>query len=181
MSTLAAAVVAALDPGEATAYVGFAPVTVDVPRERWVEALEAAHAAGALFFDLLTAYDLGPDGFAVVVHLATADAGDHVLVRTTVPVGDPVLATATGVYRGAAWHERETHEMFGIGFSGHDPIDPLLLPADFGAAPLRKDFVLAARAARPWPGEKDPSDSGGRARRRTLPPGVPADWPEAGT
>jgi NADH-quinone oxidoreductase subunit C len=181
VSSLAAAVVAALDPGEATSYDGFAPVTVDVPRERWVEALEAAHAAGALFFDLLTAYDLGPDGFAVVLHLATPDAGDHVLVRTTVPGDDAVLATATGVYRGAAWHERETHEMFGIGFAGHDPIDPLLLPADFGAAPLRKDFVLAARAARPWPGEKDPSDTGGRARRRTLPPGVPADWPEAGS
>ena len=180
MSALAGAVVAALEPGEGTAYDGFGPVTVDVPRERWVEALEAAHAAGAVFFDLLTAYDLGPDGFAVVVHVASADARDHVLVRTTVPRDDAVLPTATGVYRGAAWHERETHEMFGVGFAGHE-IAPLLLPADFGAAPLRKDFVLAARAARAWPGEKDPSDSGGRARRRTLPPGVPADWPEAGT
>ena len=181
MSALAAAVVAALDPGEATSYDGFGPVTVDVPRERWVEALEAAHAAGAVLFDLLTAYDLGADGLAVVVHVATSDARDHVLVRTTVPGDDAVLATATGVYRGAAWHERETHEMFGVGFDGHDPIEPLLLPAGFGAAPLRKDFVLAARVARPWPGEKDPSDSGGRARRRTLPPGVPADWPEAGS
>jgi NADH-quinone oxidoreductase subunit C len=180
VSAVAAAVVGALEPGEGTAYDGFGPVTVDMPRDRWVEALEAAKAAGAVFFDLLTAYDLGPDGFAVVVHVATADARDHVLLRTTVPREDAVLPTATGVYRGAAWHERETHEMFGVGFRGHHPLDPLLLPAGFGAAPLRKDFVLAARAARPWPGEKDPSDSGGRARRRTLPPGVPTDWPEAG-
>jgi NADH-quinone oxidoreductase subunit C len=180
VSAVAAAVVGALEPGEGTAYDGFGPVTVDVPRDRWVEALEAAKAAGALFFDLLTAYDLGPEGFAVVVHVATADAHDHVLLRTTVPREDAVLPTATGVYPGAAWHERETHEMFGVGFTGHDPIDPLLLPEGFGAAPLRKDFVLAARAARPWPGEKDPSDSDGRARRRTLPPGVPTDWPEAG-
>ncbi len=181
MSVLAASVVAALEPSEASAYDGFGPVTVDVPRARWVEALEAAYAAGAVFFDLLTAYDLEDDGFAVVAHVASGDLRDHLLVRASVPRGDAVLATATGVYRGAAWHERETHEMFGIGFAGHDPLDPLLLPAAFGAAPLRKDFVLAARAARPWPGEKDPSDSGGRARRRTLPPGVPADWPEAGS
>jgi NADH-quinone oxidoreductase subunit C len=181
VSALAAAVLAALEPSEGSAYDGFGPVTVDVPRGRWVETLEAARAAGAEFFDLLTAYDLGSDGFAVVTHLAAADLRDHVLVRTTVPRGDAVLATATGVYRGAAWHERETHEMFGIGFTGHDPLEPLLLPADIGATPLRKDFVLAARAARPWPGEKDPSDSAGRARRRTLPPGVPADWPEAGS
>jgi NADH-quinone oxidoreductase subunit C len=179
MSALAAAVVAALPGSEGTALDGFGPVTVDVPRERWVEALEAARAAGAEFFDLLTAYDLGPEGFAVVAHVATPDLRDHVLVRTAVPREDAVLPTATGVHRGAAWHERETHEMFGIGFTGHDPLDPLLLPAGFGSAPLRKEVVLAARAARPWPGEKDPSDSGGRARRRALPPGVPGGWPSA--
>jgi NADH-quinone oxidoreductase subunit C len=179
VSTLAAAVLAALELPEVSAYAGFGPVTLDVPRDRWVESLEAAHAAGAAFFDLLTAYDLGDDGFAVVAHVATGDLRDHVLVRTSVPRDDAVLDTATGVYRGAAWHERETHEMFGIVFTGPDRLEPLLLPADFGAAPLRKDFVLAARAARPWPGEKDPSDSVGRARRRTFPPGVPADWPEA--
>ncbi len=180
MSRLAAAVVAGLGASGATATDGFGPVTVDLPRERWVEALEAAHAAGAVFFDLLTAYDLGADGFAVVVHLATDDLTDHVLLRAVVPRDDAVLATATGIYRGAAWHERETHEMFGVGFAGNERLDPLLLPGGFGAAPLRKDFVLAARAARPWPGEKDPADSGGRTRRRTPPPGVPADWPDAG-
>jgi NADH-quinone oxidoreductase subunit C len=181
VSRLAAAVVAGLGTSGATATEGFGPVTVDLPRERWVEALEAAYAAGATFFDLLTAYDLGADGFAVLTHLAAADLRDHVLLRTRVPRDDAVLPTATGVYRGAAWHERETHEMFGVGFAGNERLDPLLLPAGFGAAPLRKDFVLAARAARPWPGEKDPADSGARARRRTLPAGVPADWPDAGS
>ncbi len=181
MSALADAVVAALEPSQASAYDGFGPVTLEVPRTRWVEALEVAYAGGAVFFDLLTAYDLGADGFAVVTHVAAADLRDHVLLRTTVPRDDAVLDTATGVYRGAAWHERETHEMFGVGFTGHEALDPLLLPAGFGVPPLRKDFVLAARVARAWPGDKDPSDSGGRARRRTLPPGVPADWPEAGT
>ena len=177
MSALAAAVAAAV-PG-ARSSAGFGPVTVDVPRERWVEALGAAHAAGATFFDLLTAYDEGPTGVAVVAHLATPDLRDHLLLRTSVPAGDPALPTATGIYRGAAWHERETHEMFGVDFPGNDRLDPLLLPVGFGAGPLRKDFVLAARAARPWPGEKDPADSGGRVRRRNLPPGVPVDWPEA--
>jgi NADH-quinone oxidoreductase subunit C len=180
VSGLAAAVVARLGASGATAADGFGPVTVDVPREGWAEGLEAAYAAGATFFDLLTAYDLGADGFAVVVHVATDDLRDHVLLRTRVPRDDAVLATATGVYRGAAWHERETHEMFGVRFTGNERLDPLLLPAGFGAAPLRKDFVLAARAARPWPGDKDPADSGGRARRRTPAPGVPADWPDAG-
>ena len=70
--------------------------------------------------------------------------------------------------------------MFGIGFPGTTRSSRCCCPAGFGAAPLRKDFVLAARAARPWPGEKDPSDSAGRARRRTLPPGVPPTGPRPG-
>ena len=155
MSTLASAVAAAV--AGATMHEGFGPVTVDVPRERW------------------------RDGLAVVVHLATPHLRDHLLVRTVVPDAIRELDTATGVYRGAAWHERETHEMFGIDFVGNARLDPLLLGAGLGAAPLRKDFVLAARAARAWPGEKDPSDQGGRPRRRTVPPGVPTDWPEAGS
>ncbi len=169
----------ALGPSLLRADEGFGPVTLDVDADRWVDALTAASAAGASFFDFLTAYDLGGEGFAVVVHVSTPDAHDHVLLRTTVPRAAAVLATATGVFRGAGWHERETHEMFGIEFAGNDRLDPLLLPAGFQGTPLRKDFILASRAARAWPGEKDPADSGGRPRRRVLPPGVPADWPVA--
>jgi NADH-quinone oxidoreductase subunit C len=179
VSLLAASVAAAVVG--ATVRDGFGPTTIDLPRERWLEALEAAAGAGATFFDLLTAYDDGADGLAVVVHLAASDLRDHLLLRTALPLGDPALATATTVYRGAAWHERETHEMFGIDFVGNAHLDPLLLPAGFSATPLRKEFVLAARAARAWPGEKDPTDEGGRPRRRSLPPGVPADWPAAST
>jgi NADH-quinone oxidoreductase subunit C len=119
------------------------------------------------------------DGFFVVAHVA--DIGQrpvlHLLVRTRLPRDDPRIASATGVYRGAAWHERETHEMFGIEFEGNPNLAPLLLPDGFEGHPLRKEFVLAARAAKPWPGAKEPGEGGeGRAapsRRRMLPPGVP--------
>lgn len=177
--SVAGAVLDAVGPSASVAE-GFGPVTVDLPRDVWATALAAASAAGAVLFDLLTAYDLGDDGFAVVAHVSAPDALEHVLLRTRVPRDDAVVPTATGAYRGADWHERETHEMFGIAFTGNEALEPLLLPAGFGAHPLRKDFVLAARAARPWPGHVDPADAAGRPRRRTPPPGVPADWPEAG-
>ncbi|MGH8916760.1 MAG: NADH-quinone oxidoreductase subunit C, partial [Actinomycetes bacterium] len=84
-------------------------------------------------------------------------------------------------YRGANWHERETHEMFGIEFIGHPNLVRLLLPDDFQGRPLRKDFVLASRAAKPWPGAVNPGESTTEARRSRkpkLPPGVPApgEW-----
>jgi NADH:ubiquinone oxidoreductase subunit C len=64
--------------------------------------------------------------------------------------------------------------MFGIGFDDHPNLVPLLLPDGFDGHPLRKDFVLATRVAKDWPGVKDPGDSVERPKRRNLrPPGVP--------
>ena len=56
-----------------------------------------------------------------------------------------------------------------IDFVGHPNLVPLLLPDQFVGHPLRKDFVLAARAAKPWPGAKEPGESehGAPSRRKT--------------
>ena len=58
-------------------------------------------------------------------------------------------------YAGANWHERETHEMFGIGFDGHPDLRNLYLPGEFEGFPLRKDFPLLSRMVKPWPGIVD--------------------------
>jgi NADH-quinone oxidoreductase subunit C len=88
------------------------------------------------------------------------------------------------VWTGANWHERETFEMFGVVFDGHPNLVPLLLPDGFEGHPLRKEFVLASRVAKAWPGAKEPGESdrdtevAAPGRRRMLPPGVPApgEW-----
>jgi NADH-quinone oxidoreductase subunit C len=67
--------------------------------------------------------------------------------------------------------------MFGLVFDGHPHPAPLLLPDGFAGHPLRKDFVLASRVAKEWPGAKEPGESHtGATRRRMRPPGVPDDW-----
>jgi NADH-quinone oxidoreductase subunit C len=58
-------------------------------------------------------------------------------------------------YAGANWHEREAHEMFGIGFEGHPDLRNLYLPGEFEGFPLRKDFPLLSRMVKPWPGIVD--------------------------
>jgi len=64
----------------------------------------------------------------------------RVAVRVRIPRDNPILPTLTGVYTGANWHERETHEFFGIQFDGHPHLIPLLLPEDADFHPLLKDF-----------------------------------------
>ena len=71
------------------------------------------------------------------------------------PDDDPEMPTWIGVYAGAAWHERETWEMFGIRFAGHPDLRHIYLPGDFEGYPLRKDFPLLARMVKPWPGIVD--------------------------
>ncbi|MER7725561.1 NADH-quinone oxidoreductase subunit C [Streptomyces sp. NPDC096323] len=165
---------------DATAEQAYDLLTVDVPPASWIAALETARdRLGCTYFDWLSAVDEPGTGFRVCAHVAALPAvGGSVrrlLIRTTVPHAEAVLPTAIGVYAGAAWHERETHEMFGIGFDGHPHLVPLLLPEGFEGHPLRKDFVLAARVAKAWPGAKEPGESehGGPKRRTMLPPGVP--------
>ncbi|MFZ4182983.1 NADH-quinone oxidoreductase subunit C [Streptomyces pseudogriseolus] len=161
---------------QATAEEAYEVLTVDVPSDAWIPALETARdRLGCTFFDWLSAVDEPGTGFRVTAHVAALSPVRRLLLRTTVPHEAPVLPSAVDVYAGAAWHERETHEMFGVDFTGHPGLDHLLLPENFEGHPLRKDFVLAARVAKAWPGAKEPGESehGGPKRRQMLPPGVP--------
>ncbi|MGI5197429.1 NADH-quinone oxidoreductase subunit C [Streptomyces sp. CA-288835] len=161
---------------EATAEESYELLTVDVPPAAWISALETARdELGCTYFDWLSAVDEPGTGFRVAAHVVALAPVRRLLVRTTVPHDAPVLPSAVEIYAGAAWHERETHEMFGVTFEGHPGLAPLLLPEGFEGHPLRKDFVLAARVAKAWPGAKEPGESehGGPKRRQMLPPGVP--------
>jgi NADH-quinone oxidoreductase subunit C len=136
--------------------------------EAWRVSLAAARDEGFTFFDWLTAvdrtYDEAAPGFDVTAHLldvGTPGALRGILLVTRVPDGEPV-DSVTGIFAGAAWHERETYEMFGIRFAGHPDLRYLYLPSGFEGHPLRKDFPLLARMVKPWPGIVDVEPMPGR-------------------
>ena len=164
----------------ATAETSFGQVTIDVPAEQWRQAAESVRDDDAIacdFFDWLSGYDDGDAGLAVVVHLWSTRHRHQLHLRTRVARDGGRLASLAGVWAGANWHERETFEMFGVTFDGHPNLVSLLLPEGFEGHPLRKEFVLASRVAKSWPGAKEPGesdhDTGAPGRRRMLPPGVP--------
>jgi len=168
-------------PG-AVAEVSFGQLTVDVDASQWHDAagfVRDDDVTSCGFFDWLSGYDDRDAGLAVVLHVWSVRARHHVFLRTRVARDGGRLTTLTDVWPGAAWHERETYEMFGVVFDGHPNLVPLLLPDGFEGNPLRKEFVLASRVAKAWPGAKEPGESEHEAaspgRRRMLPPGVPAE------
>ena len=95
-----------------------------------------------LALDTITGVDWMAEGQMEVVydyfHLAKPL---RVVVRTRIPRDKPEIDTISGVFPGANWHERETHDFFGIKFLGHPDLTPFLLPEDATYHPLRKDFV----------------------------------------
>ena len=145
----------------------------DVAPAGWAGAVAALREGGATWFGWLSAVDDPADGvIAVLLQAGRPGAPRPSLLRTRVPRDGGRLPSVASVFPGAAWHERETAEMFGIAFDGGDA-RRLLLPAGEPTHPLRKDVVLVARQVVPWPGAADP---GGRPRRRALPAGVVPDW-----
>lgn len=144
--------------------IDYGQLTVTVERQALVEAARMCKEDPELactFFDFMSGVDLGEEGFAVVTHVYSPTHRHHVTLRAIAPGGrdDPRLPSLTPVYRGANWHERETWDMFGVVFEGHPGLAPRLLTVEnFEGWPLRKDFKLMSRLAKPWPGEKEPTE-----------------------
>ena len=125
-----------------------------------------------LLLDVSSVDNMGEDPrFEVVYELATLDDRKHLRVKATVGEEEEV-PTAVDLWKTADWHERETHEMFGIQFLGRSQTNALLMRAGDGSTPMRKTAALDARVRTPWPGQESAT---GR-RRQKLPPGVRAEW-----
>ncbi len=139
-------------------------VTVYVAPERWADVAERCRDEEQLaydMFDCLIGIDAREEGFEVVLVLYATSFGTRVALRTLCPGGReaPTLPSVTGLFRGADWSEREAWDMFGIEFEGHPGLAPRLLTVEnFEGWPLRKDFPLATRVAKPWPGVKEPAE-----------------------
>ncbi|HLF70768.1 MAG TPA: NADH-quinone oxidoreductase subunit C [Dehalococcoidia bacterium] len=117
--------------------------------------LSTAKRNSDLSFDFLRnlcGVDYEDEGFEVVYHLYSYAHGYNVTIKCRLGRDNPKVDTASDIWRGADWHEREARDMFGIVFEGHPNLVPLLLPDDMlDHFPLRKDNPLAPLEE--WQGE----------------------------
>ena len=157
---------------------------VRVATDAWKQAGQALDAMGFDYFCFLSAIDWLPSPYGrgeddptepapersteVRQGVTGGDSRFQVLARVTdlrrhvgitvkadVPEDTMTVDSWFTVYAGANWHERETHEMFGIAFAGHPDLRNIYLPTEFEGYPLRKDFPLLSRMVKPWPGIVD--------------------------
>jgi NADH-quinone oxidoreductase subunit C len=114
---------------------------VQVDAEQLLEAVKIIDKSG-FFIESITGVDwIKEDLLEVIYDFSRYDFEVcRVVVRTRVPRNSPIVPSITDIYAGANWHERETAEFFGIDFTGHPHLIPLLLPEDADFHPLLKDF-----------------------------------------
>ena len=80
--------------------------------------------------------------FEVVYNLLSLSQNNRIRVKVNVDENE-LVPTASKIFSSAGWFERETWDMYGIYFDGHDDLRRILTDYGFEGHPLRKDFPLS--------------------------------------
>lgn len=126
---------------------------VVVPEPRSFEALAWLKEQG---FDLLIdvtcvdylEYPGAKHRYGLVYLLVSTATNGRLTVRVFVDDPDPTVKSAVPLWAAANWLEREVWDLFGIRFEGHPDLRRLVMPQEFTAHPLRKDYPLQGRGER---------------------------------
>jgi NADH-quinone oxidoreductase subunit C len=93
-------------------------------------------------------YPDAKDRFGVVYALLDTTTGQRLFVKTYLNEPELTIPSAFPLWKGADWMEREVYDMYGIAFDGHPDLRRILMPEEFTAFPLRKDYPLRGRGER---------------------------------
>jgi len=126
---------------------------IDVKRERIVDILKTIRdECGYDMLTDLTAVDYlnqgMPERFCVVYNLYSMKDNVRTRVKAWVPEADPIIDSASALWRSAPWAEREVWDLMGIKFKGHPDLKRIQLPENYEGHPLRKDYPLTGRGER---------------------------------
>lgn len=126
--------------------IGIDMVTLEVTPERLIDVLSVLRDDGDLKFVAITDvcgvdWPAREKRFDVVYHLLSPTLNQRVRIKVAADE-TTLVPSATGLYPGANWFEREAYDMYGILFSGHPDLRRILSDYGFEGHPLRKDFPL---------------------------------------
>jgi NADH-quinone oxidoreductase subunit C len=126
---------------------------VVVPADVSYDALSFLKEAG---FDLLVdvtcvdylEYRGARHRYGLVYLLASTGTGQRLTIRVFADDPRPAARSVVPLWEAANWLEREVWDLFGIRFEGHPDLRRLVMPEEFTAHPLRKDYPLQGRGER---------------------------------
>ncbi len=145
--------------------------TVTVQRDEFVRVMETLLRDERLAFDYLRCQS-GVDYLTElesVYHLYSFKNKHSFCVKVRCPSVDTHVPTVSHLWTAANWHERETHEMFGIVYDGHPDLRPLLTEEGLGYYPLLKSHPLAD--IEEW--QEDILQAVDDAKKAAVPAGAP--------
>jgi NADH-quinone oxidoreductase subunit C len=78
----------------------------------------------------------------VIYHLHSLVNGVRVRIKVFMEDSNLHIPTATTLWEGANWMERETYDFFGVLFDGHPDLRRILNVDDMTVFPMRKEYPL---------------------------------------
>jgi NADH-quinone oxidoreductase subunit C len=125
----------------------FGLLTLETTRETIVELLTFLKEDQQLAFNYLTDitaihYPEAQFPLGVIYHLHSLVNNVRVRIKVFLRIDDPTIPSATPLWQGANWMERETYDFFGIVFSGHPDLQRILNVDDMDVFPMRREFPL---------------------------------------
>jgi NADH-quinone oxidoreductase subunit C len=135
--------------GEAVQIIGepHGLLTLSISADQIIEVLTYLKNSESLRFNYLTDitgvhYPNQEKAFAVVYHLHNLFQNFRVRIKVFLYGTNPTIPTATNLWKGANWMERETYDFYGIIFEGHPDLRRILNMDDLEVFPMRKEHPL---------------------------------------
>lgn len=125
----------------------FGLLTLETSREKIIDLLTFLKTDAALQFIFLTDitaihYPETDKPIGIIYHLHSLVNNIRVRIKVFVADGDVKMPTATVLWNGANWMERETYDLFGVVFECHPDLRRILNVDDMTVFPMRKEYPL---------------------------------------
>jgi NADH-quinone oxidoreductase subunit C len=122
-------------------------LTIQTSRETIIDLLTFLKEDSVLKFGFLTDitaihYPEQEKPIGVIYHLHSLQNNIRIRVKVFMADGDVNIPSATVLWEGANWMERETYDFFGVNFTGHPDLRRILNVDDMTVFPMRREYPL---------------------------------------
>jgi len=121
-------------------------LTIETTKDAIIEVLrflkENAGTGFSFLTDITAVHYPENNHIAVVYHLHNMVNKIRIRVKVFINEHTPTIPTATVLWNGANWMERETYDFFGVKFEGHPDLRRILNMDELNVHPMLKQYPL---------------------------------------